>query len=525
MNQQERTSIINANRILLCEDLISEKGGILNAITYASAQYLYKVLEKHDKTKLTRFDTQKTTKLKRTIIHKNAHLDEYFAELFFRAILPPHLKDIEVSDHVLMSAEDDSYARMSWSSGVVFGIHADESGGAKALAFYDEHHADGTRTKPSCSQLVAEAFYSGELPSSIQTVLDEVNYSDSHAGAHTYNIKNIISSMHDIPFFLGGDDLSAEPTTKYLTENWKRAIVDACVIAVIFCYENKLLPLGELNDRQKTDMERSAKGSLDYFVKKTLLQGESKAFKSVAGMFFHNYKVGNHKTIDNAIWKDDEGNKIKPQNLIVHYVCYSLYKCWGVPVANFVMMHLWQVLFQNQVTFREITDDIKSVTVEKGKHQARFGWVEKVEITEKNFVPKQRESDTRNRTLNYDSPLVVYNVEVTNPHYPNVATAVKALINADYTSGGNNGFGVMILNDKTINSKAINNGPTVPEEVWIKLSDKVTNVEDDRWFQLKNAEGRYADFLLNRTKAHQEHLPSEAIDLKFVVDALKEIAV
>src|SRR5579875_3169988 len=137
--EQASKAAIYPDRISLDSSYIEDKGGILNALTYASAQYIRTVLKKYiGEANLKRFS--QPNKLRRTIIHKNAHLDEYFAELIFRSILPYHLMDIEVSEHVLMSKEDDTYAKISWANGVVFGIHSDEAGGAKALAFYDEHN-------------------------------------------------------------------------------------------------------------------------------------------------------------------------------------------------------------------------------------------------------------------------------------------------------------------------------------------------------------------------------------------------
>ncbi len=192
-------AIITTNKIQLDEEYIREKSGILNSLTFASAQYIFKVLEKHCKSDIKWFDGVKVKKLKRTIIHKNAHLDEYFAELLFRAILPPYLKDIEVCEHVLMSQDDDTFAKISWTNGVVFGIHSDETGGAKALAFFDEHTEGGGRKSPSCSQLVAEEFLGKSIPASIQKVLDEVNLNDSNKGAHQFHFAHVIkehTSLH-----------------------------------------------------------------------------------------------------------------------------------------------------------------------------------------------------------------------------------------------------------------------------------------------------------------------------------------
>jgi len=520
--EQRSNAAIFPNRVVLDKIYIEEKGGILNALTYASAQYIYKVLEKYGREKIKRFDEFKTKKLRRTIIHKNAHLDEYFAELLFRAILPPHLKDIEVSEHVLMSKEDDTFAKISWPNGVVFGIHAEETGGAKALAFFDEHLSDGTRIKPSCSQLVAEEFLGNNIPRSLQKVLDEVNYSDSHAGAHQYNIKNLFFAMHDILFVIGRNEIDNAPVTKYLTENWKRAIVGASLTAMVYVYENDLLN-ERLNDQVKFSIEKITKKSIDYFIEKTLLANQSEVFDGVSKKLLFNFRNGNHDTIDRAVWKNENGQTIGQQILISHFICYALHKCWGDNIANFIMMHIWQILFQQQVSYQEVKEEIIAITEAQKKGNTKFGYIEKTLLANLSFNPEQNEKDKRKRTLKSDSPLWIYEVSVTNPNFPNVATVLKSIINDDYTQKGNNGFGLFILHDKTINSKIINNGQTIPANIWKKISDKIIETEGDCWFQLKSAEGNYADFILNRTKAHQDQLPSDIVDINFIMETIQDL--
>ncbi|MCZ7603056.1 MAG: hypothetical protein M5R37_09310 [Melioribacteraceae bacterium] len=520
---------ITPNQINIDQTYIDDKGGILNTLTYASAQYIYKVLERHGKENIKWFDFNKSRKIKRTIIHKNAHLDEYFAELIFRAILPPHLKDIEVLEHVLMSKEDDSYAKVSWPSGVVFGIHAEEAGSAKALVFFDEHNVDGSRIKPSCSQLVAEEYLGNNIPPSIQKVLDEVNYYDSHSGANTYNIKNLFAAMNDILFIVGKDEINNTLVTKYLTENWKRAIFGACLVAMVYVYENRLLP-DQFDDNLKEEFERATKKSLDYFLKNSVFEDNKEPYyEKVKGKMlaiFHVWKMnerGNkrwHKTINDAVMRDEDGKVFGHQTLILQIVCYALNKCWGDNISKLIMMHIWQALFQQQISFEEIKNEIITITELEQKGNTKFGYIEKIIITNLNLKPEQNIKG-RKRTFNLNSPLWFYNVIVTNPYYTNVAAAIKSIINSDYSEKGNNGFGILLLHDKTINSKIINNGQTFPSDLWVKLSDKILETEPECWFQLKNAEGGYADFILNRNKAHQEYLPSSLIDGDFLINELE----
>ena len=518
-----QSSFISANEIKIDKNYFQEKGGILNALTTASAQYIYKVIEKYNRgNSIKWFDLEKTKKLHRSIIHTNAHLDEYFAELLFRAILPPNLKDLEIKEHTLISKDNDTFAKISWPNAVVFGLR-NEAGGASALQIFDEHNSDGTRIRPSCSQLVTEDYVSN-IPESIQIVLNDVNMSDSNKGAHQYNLKNIISSMHDTLFIIGPDEFGKGDITKYLTENWKRSIINTSITAMIYAYENRIFLNKDLDEKSKMELERTTKQSLDYFLENTLLK-TSKNFDKVKGTILYHFKVGNngkHETIDNAKWKDENDNEISKQILIIHRICYALEKCWGKEISKFVMMHIWQSLFQQQLMFKEIQDEINDLPTNQ-IIKTKFGSVKKLVVDRTLFKPEQKITDKRKRKFNIDSPFWLFDISLSVPDYYNVATAFKALINNEYTQKGNNGFGLILLHDKTMNSKLINTGPTVPYNIWTKISDAVHQTEPDRWFQLKGSDGKYADYILNRTKAHQEHLPSNKIDIEFIKSIIKSL--
>ena len=104
---------IYANRIELDQDVVQDLSGILNSLSYASAQYVYRVIERHVKKQDVKWlDNEKLKKLRRSIVHTDAHQDEYFAELFFRAILPPGLRDLEIREHNIISKENDTFAKI-----------------------------------------------------------------------------------------------------------------------------------------------------------------------------------------------------------------------------------------------------------------------------------------------------------------------------------------------------------------------------------------------------------------------------
>jgi hypothetical protein len=513
--EQTSKSAIYPDKVFLDQTYIDEKGGVLNALTYASAQYIRTVLKKHiGEANLKRFS--QPSKLKRTIIHKNAHLDEYFGELLFRAVLPYHLMDIEVSEHVLMSKEDDTYAKISWTNGVVFGIGADKAGGAKPLAFYDEHNADGTRTKPSCSQLVAEEYLGNKIPWSIQKVLDEVNLNDTNKGAHQFHFAHVIKEIHDILLFVGKDEINQSIVTKYLNENWKRGLIDAALSSMIFVYENKL----EQNLlRNANEVLRVTKNSFNYFLKHNLFKFESFYNETVE---YYEDKILNINPIVTAKWKVNlKGEELarkerSDQILIVQRVCYSLNACWGNQFENFVMMHIWYVLFQRQMNFYSVQKELellKSDSIISGE----FGSVNKYEVN--NNIIKPQASGQRT-SFKEDSNILLLVVELTNPAFYNITKPVQNFINNDYELGGNNGFGLFMVHDKIVNSLYINSGATFPKDVFNKIANEIYRREPDKWF-LFRPQGGDVEFVLNRTKGHQEQLPTNLIDTNFIIETLK----
>jgi len=527
---------IRVEKIELDEEFISSKSGILNALTYASAEYIYKVLERHSYKEIIWFDKEKQRKLHRTIIHKNAHLDEYFAELIFRSILPKHLKDIEVYEHILMSKEQDAYARISFPNAVVFGIRTDEAGGAKALKFFDEHSEDGTRTSSSCSQLVAETFLGSKIPYSIGKVLEEINYSDSYSGAHQYHIKNVLFALNNVFFLIGKEDIEGEYVTKLLTENWKRALNNACIISFIFCIENGLLKgfPKNWNNNFKNKIEGVTKKSLDRFLQRTYFKNlNDSAFKNAQGRILNHFRVWSeneatdknfHNTINGSFWKDKATSKnIESQFLLLQPLCFALQQCWGDKIADFIMFHLWQSLLQLQTTFEQVKQEISGLSNFKTINglcnltSTRFGDFCRIDLKLSNFQPQKKKSDDTKRDVENITHFQLYYASISNPSYSNIKQVFTSLLNER-----NGGFGLIIIEDKSINSKAITRGTSMPYDNWVLLSNKIMSLEPECWFQLQ-PDGVYADFLLNRTEAHQDQLPSSLIDIDFIVNVIHEI--
>lgn len=515
---------INLSYINLDKDYVDGCGGILNAIITASAQYMYKVIERHcDKNDIKRYDSKKINNLRHLVIHANAHLDEYFAELLFRALLPPYLKDIELKEHIIVSKYNDILSRIIWPNSVVFGIDSDDSGGALPLSCYDEHMSDGNRVKLSCSQMVAEEFLK-VVPYSIKVVLDEVNYSDANRGAHEYNLKNIITSIHNTLFYVGYDSYKEKEITKYLTQNWKRAIIDACVVSVIYAYENKIFIGDELNENTSAFVARSVYLSLQYYISNSTLKYNTR-FEKIKKSMLYRFRNGGLDLEEKAIWMDIDGSKVSHQILIINRICFALERCWGYDIAKFVMMHIWQEIFQGQMIFDEIYDAVR-ILPENELRKTIFGSVKKIHIINPGFLPEIKKNDARKkRVINNQKPLWIIELNITDPLYYVASKVFKYLINSDYCNMGNNGFALFLMHDKNINSKVLNVGATVPYNVWKKISDTIVNQEPERWYQLKDSMGLYADYIINRNKAHQYQLPTEKVDIEYIKELIESISV
>jgi hypothetical protein len=508
-----KNTIIKINRIQLGDEYIQKKHGLLNALTFASAEYIYKVINRDKRKGSKKFNPTKLGLLQRTIIHKNPHLDEYFAELFFRAILPPNMKDIELAEHTLMSSEQDTLAKVIWPNSVVFGFNKEEQGDATALELFDEHEKDGSRNIHSCSQIIIDKYLIKPIPKSIQFVLDEVNQIDSSGGAHSYNLANLIKKIHDIPLIVGFDEIENNYIKKNLTENWKRAIVSACITAMIYTYENNLLSY-EISENETQKIEGFVKRSFDYFISKTFINQYYEEFYKLKGKAKRNFYPGNKTLLKTKKWITE--NQVVEQNLVLHKLAYALDRCWGLEISKFIMMHLWQAEFQFQMAFAKIDQQIKDLKYPNKETPTEFGVIQIIEIENVSFIPIQKEDDKVKKNFKIGQPFRILYGTISNPQYPNLASVLKKILNTKY-----HGFGLILLKDKIINSTMVSNGTTTPYLFWEYISNEIQKTEPKRWFQLNNND-TYADFILNRTKSHQEHLPTEKIDLKFLSDLVKK---
>jgi len=455
---------------------IQSAGGFLSALTKQCEGYVRSVIQ--SKGRINFRYTNELCSLERIIVHTDPHIDEYVAELLFRACLPqttdtPKLQFQELS---ISSKDNDLNCKNLFPTSAVFGIGSIASGGADALFLFDEHiNKEGkSRTAESCSQIVANSFIP-TLPQSVFTVLREINTIDSFAGAHSQHIGNIVKDIHETRFVFDRN------TKGLLDANWKRALIDACVTAVIYCLENNIDLFGKPEEKAE-----ALKQSLTNYAQKSIHRNHEK-FKDQKKV----YRAPNAVLKDrNGEIKNKKGRSI-PQLLILSRCCFACYKCWGEIITDIIFMHFWETIFQNQLNFRIVRDEVKSAFSKKGE---RFN---------------TSVGSLKRKILGNDLWVVSF-----SPNNPDFIGVTKNAIQ-NYINNNNKGNAILLLENPFHNTKAIFQLKT-PESVWQKVIKQILSKEDC-WYQAAPY------FILNGNKAHLYHTKSR-VDFDVLVKIIEQIS-
>ena len=470
----------------LTQQDIQSTGGFLSSLTKQCESYVRSVLQ--SKGRLNFRYNKEIDYLERIIVHTDPHIDEYVAELLFSACLPQttDTSKLQFQELFISSKDNDQNCKNLFPTAAVFGIGRTASGGADALFLFDEHTSEEgkPRTAESCSQIVANSFIP-TLPQSVYTVLREINTIDSFAGAHSQHIGNIIKDIHETRFAFDHN------TKGYLDANWKRALVDACVTAVIYCLENNIDLFGKPEEKAE-----ALKQSLTNYVQNNVHRNHEKFKETNQGIsdtYLNQKKVfGSPK----AVLRDRNGNEIKnkkgrsiPQLLILSRCCFACYKCWGEIITDIIFMHFWETIFQNQLNFRIMRDEVKSAFGKKGE---RFNTT--VVTLKRKILAKD---------------LWVVSFSPNNPDF--IGVTKDALTN--YINNNNNGNAILLLENPFHTTKAIFQLKT-PESVWQKVVKRILSKEDC-WYQAAPY------FILNGNKTHLYHERS-SVDFDALVKLIEQ---
>jgi hypothetical protein len=479
----------------LSRNFIIENGGFLASLRKKSYQYLHQIIKKN---RALKWQTLNLSKLDRTITHAHPHLDEYFADLLIRGALPEKKMNIDFMEIAIQSEKNDSTCKAYFPNGIVTGIGADVTGGGSALKLYDEHQIDGGRLEDSCSELVAKDLFK-RTPWSINRILKEVNELDANGGAHTQHISNIIKAGHHVRFLHKKSENDFQNIQGWLTPIWKKTLMDISITAVIYCLENKI-NLSEYTSENKAWLE----STLNHYQENTPFKSDSNFKKTIDRLrnTFFNQKV---------VFKQAKLpiSKRSDQLLVLGKVCHALFQCWGEDIARIIMLHYWEILYQTQAVFNNVTDELNTLKVSGNTilHSV-YGTIEKQVF----LLPKIKAQHNERVSIPQNFHHNLWTIEVSQT--PRLIMGNRPLIN--FLNKNNAGFGIIFFNDTFNCTKALFKGTSFPHNKWRKLVQILCKKEPECWYDTSET----ASFLVNGNRSHA-YVPLSQMELKDLTEIIR----
>ena len=469
-------------------EYIRRNGGFLHAVRKKCNRYLKALLEQESCIKTLDVPLEK---FDRTIVHASPHLDEYFADLILRSVLPDHKMDIDFMEMAIHSKSDDISCKAYWPNACVIGIGGTVSGGVSPLLLFDEHLLKGKRSDESCSQMVIDFTLRPEIPSSIKKLLKEVNEIDSVGGAHDQHIKHIINTAHEVRMLLVGNAHDEDRISDWMNPEWKKTLMDSILTAIIYCLEH------DINlERYPKEKETSLKKSLSHFIE----------YCSYKNDIFFKPTINRIKNIylnQLVIFKNAKLPKSKKddQLLILGRISFALEKCWGENIARIIMVHLWEVIYQGQYSFEHISAELRHLNADDGSFRNSFGHFEKRSLT------------------------VIHNSQTEEFWFFAVRSTPKLIKGnraiSNFINTHNKGRGIILIKNEFSCTQAIFKGRGVDQELWELFVD-VINLEQECWHITHSDNGNYASFILNGNPSHR-YVPQSTITLDGIINIFRNI--
>jgi hypothetical protein len=473
---------------------IDDYGGLLAALSYKSADYIKTCIS------ASKPYVENEKLLVRNIVHTNPHLDEYFAELMFRSSLSKNKTNIDFIEQSIFSKENDLGCKQLWPQASVFGIGRDVSQDVAPLFLFDEHVVSG-KIASSCSELVIKYLeYNNKItiPDSLQMILNEINIIDEFGNAHPQHLGNIIKTIHKVKFLFSKGQSKKDDVRDFLSYTWKRALINACIVAVIYCLENNIDLISD--PASKKDYLQK---SLNEYVDKSLHRSHPNfedARQLIASNYGNQQRVFNEAVLKarNKLITDNIGNSI-PQLLILSRICFACYNCWGENITHMIMTHFWETEFQNQINFRTLYKEMDKLFVNNKSvdQMIQLGIIRRNIL----FVDIKKEffdrSTQQKRYIGVKSQLWVINIR------PNVDVFNPHRVALNYINKNNNGLGIVLIEDTYIGSKTLFKGQSFPVENWNNLISILKSIEPACWYDPSPDPNQPAPFIINGGEARQ----------------------
>lgn len=454
---------------------VARCGGFLNALTDASTEVLHKLLESH-----VRWSPDQIPE--RLIVHKAPHLDEYLAEMLFRAVLKPADRQREFLE-VSLHAEDDSSAQVYWPTAAVFGIGGGKPSGRYAQYLFDEHLQGGGRREDSCTEVVLTRCFDG-VPPTVSRIAAEVTGIDARAGAHELHLNNLLKTCHSVQYQLG-PDASGHAMSGRLSDAWKRAIVNALLAAVFVCLENGI-------DITETDrIKRLMRELFDRFAANSPYRDREHYAESLLRL---RNSVSNVSELLRTARISVSGQDV-PQLLLAPFLAVAAAEVWGTEIAYMLMTHFWESEILKNIHFRRISDLLE--TCFKDPHHPRSIYtpdcsVSGVVVPERKFTGQKMVRGAP-QPAGYSSPVWIVACRYTNF----VLQPNKAI--ARFIGDRNCGIGVSFCENTKDTNKVLFKGKSLPDQFWAALVERIQDAEPGLWVRPQPT----APFILNGNAAHR----------------------
>lgn len=491
-------------------------GGVLAALLDKSAEATLRALGSNIRPTPSRV----VDSLNRIIVHTDPHLDEYFAELLLRACLPREKWTCEFLEQSIYSATEDLTAKHLWPSSAVLGIGSTAADGILPLMLFDEHVAGQVRIAASCSQIVADKMLT-DVPESIASVLREVNIIDEFGGAHQQNLSTLVKTLHDVRFWFGKDVDDDVEVRDVLSADWKRAIVDACLAAVIVCLAEGVDLIGDPAAKRA-----SLSASLDNYVTHSVHSGHPRfdnAVHRVRSTYGDQARVFQEAVLRNRTHPIlDSANQPIPQLLLLSRICFACEHCWGEKWRDLIATHFWEGEVQNQLNFYAVEEALAGLFAD-GKPRA----VTPVGVFTRTVLPEilaeVRTPGPHLKTVKKQRRVWVLTVT------PSAGVLRSHQAVTSYLNKNNDGCGVVLIRNSSAGTTAIFKGSAIPADYWERLVTEIVSKEGEAdptsdpmgcWHVIHDSQGGIAPFILNGNKSHQ-YVPRSVIDAQALSEVVR----
>ncbi len=440
------------------------------------------------------------------VVHTDPHLDEFFAEMLFRATLP---LDAEIAFNEGSFGDASEEDSRDLTGSVLFGIGGGLSLTSRPLLIFDEHELDedGKRIYPSCSGYVASAIEATrpvEYGPEFLQLLAEVDFIDEFGSAHAQHLANFIKAFNRFSSFqyISPDDAGQVPPVP--NPEVKRKFITVCLCSVL---RVMITQPDLLFDRNA--VTGSLLNSLTAFTAQVPEAKRSQAFQRLLsdarslygdqGTVFHDAQLKHRSSIVTEV-------SAGPQMLLVSRVCRSLEHVFGQETAHDLFRYFWDIDFQRQMSFLRVKEAL-------APHLSNDRPLKVETEVGELFFAKLFLRDPSGRSYPF---WVLHLTPAAGVVYAN-QPALNAL------NHRNHGRGVLLLDDPDTGSKTLFRAKAVDPDLWKKLTGSIRQLEPGCWYDPSTDPGRPAPFIINGSKA-RKGVQKSLLDGELVAGLLRQVS-